>query len=122
MSVLKNMGVPSPSMYYCPDIASTRKTGRPNKDINAWLVNLKQQVVVMDMEVVLVIMATVCVDVDMDEVVAGNMDLDLDMMVVMLVMILTVTILLLLYPLMLIRHDGASRDHLVLYLKSCFVC
>ncbi len=32
MSVLKNMGAPSPSLYYCPDIAGPRKTGRPKKD------------------------------------------------------------------------------------------
>ena len=33
MSVLKNMGVPTPSLYcYCPDIACPRKTDRPTKD------------------------------------------------------------------------------------------
>ena len=29
MSMLKNMGMPSPHLYYCPEIAGARKTGRP---------------------------------------------------------------------------------------------
>ena len=32
MSVLKNMGALSLSLYYCPDIAGPRKMGRPKKD------------------------------------------------------------------------------------------
>jgi hypothetical protein len=29
MSMLKNMGMPSPHLYYCPEISGPNKTGRP---------------------------------------------------------------------------------------------